>query len=368
MPQSRKPKFGRIYKKFNKNATSGEKVFHSTWTLRFHGRDHATGTSDYKIAERQLLKLIGESAHEKRREALGASAVLISDLLELVQQDYQRESRANFKTVDGEIRLHLGPKLGHRRALDISSAEINGYKDARLKEKASKATINCELAVLMRGFSLAVDQGRLTSAPPIKKLTLDNVRTGFITPEQYRSIQCVLPDHLKPMLCVAYHVGNRKGELLSMKRSQVDLEHCEITLDPGSTKNREGRTAPIYGDMVHVLTAWLEATQRDYPNCPWLFHNAGEAIQSFRKAWASACTKAGLKGLLFHDLRCSAVRNLTRAGVPRPVSMQITGHKTESIYRRYDIVDSSDIKLAGKLLDAFMKPEYPSATGSLLGS
>ena len=145
MPQSRKPKCGRIYKKFNKSATSGEKVFHSTWTLRFRGRDHATGTGDYKIAERQLLKLIGESAQEKRREALGASAVLISDLLELVQQDYQREGRSNIQTVEGQIRLHLGPKLGTRCAIHLGSSDIDGYKDVRRGEGAKPCTINHEL-------------------------------------------------------------------------------------------------------------------------------------------------------------------------------------------------------------------------------
>jgi integrase len=352
MPKTRTPKLGRIFKKFNRGK-DGQKVYHSTFTIRFKGRDYATGTDDIKAAEKQLLKLIGESANDARRTAAGVDSVMVNDLLALVLADYEREGKANIKSVRAHINLHLVPHLGSVRAIDLSKDDVDRYKDRRVLEKASKATVNRELAALSRGFTLVREQGKKIEVPAIRKFTEDNVRTGFIGREQYKVLYAELPDYLKPILCVAYHVGDRMGELLSMRMSQVNLIHKEIDLDPGTTKNKRGRTAPIYGEMIPVLSEWMARTRGEHPNCPWLFHLDGNQIQSFRKAWGSACERAGLPDLLFHDLRRSAVRNLTRAGVPRAVAMQITGHKTESVYRRYYIVDAADVRMAGAMLETF---------------
>ena len=76
----------------------------------------------------------------------------------------------------------------------------------------------------------------------------------------------------------------------------------------------------------------------------WVFHRSGRQIKGFRKAWANACTAAGFPGRIPHDLRRSAVRNMERAGLSRSVAMQLTGHKTEAVYRRYAITSEADLR------------------------
>ena len=75
-----------------------------------------------------------------------------------------------------------------------------------------------------------------------------------------------------------------------------------------------------------------------------VFHRKGRRIKSLKKSWADACTAAGYPGKLLHVLRRSAVRNMERAGLSRSVAMQLTGHKTEAVYRRYAITSEADLR------------------------
>ena len=88
-----------------------------------------------------------------------------------------------------------------------------------------------------------------------------------------------------------------------------------------------------------------------------MFHHDGHKIGEFKKSWATACKKSGLEGTLVHDLRRCAARNLSRAGVPEAVAMQITGHKTRSMYRRYRIVDERDLREATERLQTHLESQ-----------
>ena len=109
------------------------------------------------------------------------------------------------------------------------------------------------------------------------------------------------------------------------------------------------------------LRALLEAQRdriRDFERTtgqivPWVFvHPDGTRIKNFRYAWAKACRTAGVPGRLAHDFRRTAVRNLERAGVPRSAAMKMTGHLTETVYRRYAIVDEGMMREASEKLAA----------------
>lgn len=93
----------------------------------------------------------------------------------------------------------------------------------------------------------------------------------------------------------------------------------------------------------------------------------GSQIRDFRKALANACEAAGYPGKLFHDFRRTAVRNLERAGVPRSTAMAMVGHETESIYRRYAIVDESMHREAAALLDGWHAEQKAKAAAERKG-
>jgi integrase len=107
--------------------------------------------------------------------------------------------------------------------------------------------------------------------------------------------------------------------------------------------------------MIDAITKQVESTSRDFPICPWLSQRRGDRIVGMRPAWPAASTSVGLDGLLFHDLRRSAVRNIERAGISREVAKKISGHKTDSAYRRYNIVSGPDMEDAGETLAACLE-------------
>jgi integrase len=123
-----------------------------------------------------------------------------------------------------------------------------------------------------------------------------------------------------------------------------------LTLQPSNAKNKRAQRLPLTGDLLEVIRrAW---TERE-PECPYVFHDRDRprkpnddrvgAIGNFKSAWSTACEKAGFTGLFVHDLRRSGARNLVRAGVPEHIAMAITGHRTRSMFDRYDIASDEDL-------------------------
>src|SRR6202040_3163452 len=96
---------------------------------------------------------------------------------------------------------------------------------------------------------------------------------------------------------------------------------------------------------------WLKRAETTANGCESVFTREGQPFKEFRTAWQNACKAAEVPDLKFHDLRRTAVRNMRRAGVSQVVRMRITGHRTDSMERRYNIVDVEDIQSAKQLLE-----------------
>ena len=132
------------------------------------------------------------------------------------------------------------------------------------------------------------------------------------------------------------------------------MEQGLIRIDPGETKNYEGRTYYMDEEIRAAMTAQFA---NRHLGCPYVFHLDGNKIKYFRCSWKAACKKAHLRGRIFHDFRRTALRNMVRAGVPERVSMMISGHKTRSVFDRYSIVSPDDLKQASSRMESYLREQ-----------
>ncbi|MBP7779482.1 MAG: site-specific integrase [Acidobacteria bacterium] len=311
--------------------------------------------------------------------------------------DYTTNGKRSYGVVERRIRKHLAPFFGGRRLTDITTSDVRAYIQKRqttpsvvvvkgkhvLAQKKRNGTvvpahdvdellrtpkpaeINRELALLKRMFTLAIQAAKVLYRPHIPMLKENNVRTGFFEPEQFASVLAHLPAEVQPVIEFANITGWRiRSEVLPLKWRQIDFAAAEIRLDAGTTKNGDGRVFPMTAELKRILLARHaehERLKKAGVIVPWVFFREvaegrggdkkPQPIVSFTKAWKSACAAAACPGRIPHDLRRTAIRGLVRAGIPERVAMQMTGHKTPSVFQRYNIVSGADLKAAARRLD-----------------
>ncbi len=314
----------------------------------------AAGTKNKAEARRILQVRLGQVA-EGRFLGPAVERVTIDEIIEGLLNDYVTNGKRSLKWVRIKVTKHLLPYFTGRRAHEITTADIQAYTKQRQEAKASNGEINRELALLKRAYNLACRAERIIKKPYIPLLQERNVRQGFFERSEFDTVLAKLPDFLRPAITFAYYTGWRMAsEILKLTWSQVDLEAGMVRLEAHTTKNDDAR--PIY--LPQVLLDVLEQQWREhleqYPTCPYVFHRSGNRIISYAKDWNKAVTEASLVGKIPHDFRRTAVRNLVRAGVPERVAMTITGHKTRSVFERYNIVSDGDLREAARRMESAM--------------
>lgn len=333
------------------------------WWIRYYrdGVRHEESARTDKVTEAENLL--------KQREGDVAKGVPLSakigrlrfdeaaaDLL----TDYKingKRSHDNLKNtvIDGA----LEPWFRGRRLAALTTADVRAYVKHRQDAGYANATINRELSALKRMFTLAIQAGKLLQRPHIPMLVERNVRQGFFERAQFEAVRNRLPPTYQALVTLAYYTGWRiNSELLPLEWHQVDRAAGVIRLEPGTTKNRDGRVFK-YGELDELVAAvdglWArhEALAAQGILTPLVFcRRRGQRIRTFWKRWRTACDGAGCPGRIPHDFRRTAVRNLNRAGVPETIAMKITGHKTRSVFDRYDITSEEDLAEASRKLQA----------------
>ena len=259
------------------------------------------------------------------------------------------------------IREHFGTW----RASEITADAIDAYIEDRLEGDKAAATINRGTQILGQAFRLALQRHKIVAVPSIRQLPETTVRQGFFERPEFEAVVTALPEDLRDFCRFGYLTGWRKGEIISLRWTGVDRDGGIIRLRGEASKNGRGRVVPLDGDLAALMERRWQGRLLAFPDgrprvVDVIFHRDGQPIGEFRKAWASACVKAGLYHVekdeagketkiaekLFHDLRRTAIRNMVRAGVPERVAMEVSGHRTRSVFDRYNIVSEADLRTA----------------------
>ncbi|MGA3211614.1 MAG: site-specific integrase [Terriglobales bacterium] len=330
----------------------------------------STRTTDRTEASNFLRKRLGEivtgTFYGPKSER-----ITVGELGEDFLRDYRVNAKRSLYAADIRWKRHLQPFFGHLRAVDISTDLLCRYVDERQKHGAANATINRELAALKRMFHLGYrcTPPKVNRVPSFPRLAEDNARIGFLEDMQCEKLLSACPNlWFRSLVEVGRTYGWRIGELLKLRVKQVDLLARSIRLEPGTTKNREGREVTMT-DAVHKLLS--QCLYAKNPDAFVFTRSDGSSVRDIRKTWMKACCAAGVghmlcgkcgkvigsncecskterrpmyRGLIFHDLRRTAARNLRRAGIAEGVIMKIGGWRTRSVFERYAIVAQSDIQ------------------------
>lgn len=329
------------------------------WWIAYYGPDgvevrESSGSDNETTAAKLLRKRVRDVANHRGGirafEGPQAQRLTVGDLLDSLQASYELREIKSLKTTLG----HMKPVrefFGEYRALAVTTDLVRKYIAERQAENLSNAKVNRETQVLAAAYSLALKEQRIAHKPHIPHLAENNVRSGFFEPDEHDRILRHLRWPMDEMARFAYVSGWRKEEIRAMRWEQIDRAAKEVRLL--DSKNGEGRTLPCDDETWEIFERQWSRRQFDTPDGPalseFVFHKGDGLPVSydyFSELWENARKAAGLPGKLFHDYRRTAARNMIRAGVPQAVAKGVTGHKTDSMFSRYNITSGDDMREA----------------------
>jgi integrase len=373
---------GSIFRPKFKNRKTGELVESKIWWIAFYQRDggrsrqkRENSRSENKSdAVRLLNKRVGAVA-EGKHVATNPSKVRLSDLADMIRDRYTVQGFRSLDRIEASL-THLTDHFGADcRVIDLTTNDLIKYQKARLAEvrqvqrtkgvvvnkTPDGATINRELTCLRSCFGLAAKAGDIGTIPVFPDKLPEKKRKGFLDVPDFVRLRAALPAHLRDVVEFLYHSAWRRNEATTLEWRDVNLKEGTVTLRGELSKNGEPRVLPLAaGSPLRAIIDRAAANRRGL-DCRFVFQHNGQRIGDFRKAWATACVMAGVGKILVHDLRRSGVRNLVRSGVPDVVAMQISGHKTRSVFDRYNIADDKDVKAAMERQSTFFTEQAATA-------
>jgi integrase len=332
---------------------NGDPIKSRYWYILFYhnGRKvrESSESESKMVAEKLLQRRMGEMGLGLTPEQ-DVKRVKYEQVRDAWFAEHKNQGRYTYTRTDGTQTIngldHLDKFFKGVAVVRIDADMLRSYIESRRKAGIADPTIRRNLVMLRSMLNMARKEGklRLVDIPHFPMPKDSSPRTGFVNPDVFGKLLEELPKNLRPLITFVYYTGCRKGAALKITWSMVNKECTEILLPGEITKSGQPLTLPLVGTGLKEVSVVLRK----------MFRKDGQVFDAtnLRVAWNQACHKLGLgvyekrlyKGLTIHDLRRSAARNLIRAGVPRGVAMQITGHKTEAVFERYNITDTADVK------------------------
>lgn len=342
-----------------------------TYWIQYYrnGKPYRESSKSRKEFEaKKLLKLREGEIARGKLPSITFEKVKFDELAENFLRDYRINGRKALFRAEISVN-HLKMRFEGARVPEITSPEIEAYIEYRLDEGAAKGTINRELAALKRMLNLGARQTppKVDRVPYIPMLKENNVRKGFFEHAEFLALRKELPAYLKGFVTFAYKTGWRLSEIKGLTWNKVDRKQNTVRLDPGETKNDKGRIIYLDEELQDVFQKQWEERKRRQKLTPYVFPNMDgtDRIKNFRSSWLKACKNAKIGKKLFHDFRRTAVRNMVRAGISERVAMKVSGHKTRTIFDRYDIVNDADLKLAAQRQAVYLKSQISTISSTI---
>jgi len=344
----------------------------NTWWLKYYRQGkcyrESSGSTKKMVAKKLLSRREGDIAQGKS-PGIQFDKISFEDLAENFLRDYRINQKKSLGKATRSVN-HLSIAFERLTVPQITTPRINAFIESRIDEGAANATINRELAALKRMMNIGAKQTPpiVERVPHIPMLEENNVRKGFFEHDEFLALRDALPDYLKGFVTFAYKSGWRVSEVTGLQWSNVDLQKRIVWLEIGTTKNKEGRTIYLDDELMDVFSDQRNIQKRGKKIVPYVFPNSkgDDSIKVFRRAWLTACQKAAISDRIFHDLRRTAIRNMVRSGVPERVAMMISGHKTRSVFERYNIVSEGDLMIAAKKQEEYLKAQVGTNPGTVV--
>ena len=299
-----------------------------------------------------------------------APGARVSDLLKLVQRDYEINGKRSKPLVDMYIRNQLAPKLGARIAEHVRKSHVEDYKSTRKKEGASEVTVNRELAILKRAFTLGIEDELVERKPVIKLYPEPEPREGHYEHDEFLKFQDACRqlgagrnydgEVTADIVLFAYYSGWRLRECLGLHKDWIKPQEKLAVLPRSKHKNKRPKIYPLEGKVWHMIERRLVHPSPD----GLLFHRSGKPVRSIRRICSTVCDLAKIenKEHFFHNLRRSCTTNLNRAGVDKETGKKITGHKTDTIYNNYNQHSIESVRNAVKQVEAYLDKDSEELT------
>jgi integrase len=254
-------------------------------------------------------------------------------------------------------------EFGNTTVNQIKAVDLENLQAKRKAKGKADSTVDQEIAaarvVIKAGFDNDLVGGdTLKVFKKVKRLLKrnSNVRDKIVTPEQFRALLNAAPPHLLAILATGFYTGMRRGEILSLSWSKVDLKNRVIRLEAEDAKNRQARIVPICNELYDILETIPRALHDEH-----VFLYKGKPVRDIRTGLKKACKDAGINygrnqrdGFVFQDLRRCFNTYMRKAGVTEPVITGMTRHSTRAKFDRYSKVDEEDIKHAVNLMKGFL--------------